>query len=186
MLGQMMAMTLSSRGENPPCALMYPDEITGAILETSIAIHRELGPGLLESVYESILEYELRGQGFKVLRQQGIAFKYGGITFQQGFRADLLVEDVVVVEIKSVARLDPGVAKQLTTYLRLMDMRVGLIVNFGQPTLLAGTKRLVNRLPSFANSRVRVNRHDHAPQAPPQSTHLDTPLQEPTPPAFPA
>lgn len=165
---------------------MHPDEITGAILETSIAIHRELGPGLLESVYEAILAYELRAQGFKVLRQQGIAFKYGGITFQEGFRADLLVDDVVVVEIKSVVRLDPGVAKQLTTYLRLMDIRVGLIVNFGQPTLLAGVKRLVNRLPSFANSRVRLNRNDYVPRINPSSRQFDTPPHETNTPASPA
>jgi GxxExxY protein len=140
---------------------MHPDEITGSILEISIAVHRALGPGLLESVYEAILEYELRASGFKVHRQQGIAFKYGGVTFQEGYRVDLLVENRVVVEVKSVAKLDPAIPRQLTTYLRLMDMRVGLIINFGQPTLLAGVRRLVNRLPSFADSRVRVNREAH-------------------------
>ena len=137
---------------------MHPDEITGATLELSVAIHKELGPGLLESVYEAILAYELRKHGFNVRRQQHVRFIYDGVVFEECYRSDLIVEDVVVVEVKSVAKLDPGAARQLLSYLRLIDMRVGLIINFGQPTLLAGVKRLVNKLPSFANSRVRLNR----------------------------
>jgi iron complex transport system substrate-binding protein len=165
--------------------VLHPDQITGRILEISIAIHREIGGGLLESVYEAILEYELRAHGFKVLRQQSIAFRYGGVTFEEGFRSDLLVEDTVVVEVKSVTNISPGISRQLTSYLRLMDLRVGLIINFGQPTLLAGVKRIVNRMPSFSHSRVRINR-SHPPITTTHEEHTGTLEREPNLPAPPA
>jgi iron complex transport system substrate-binding protein len=137
---------------------MHPDEITGAAIEIAIAIHRELGPGLLESVYEAILAYELRKHGFGVRRQQHVRFRYDGMVFDEAFRADLIVEDTVVIDGKALTRLDPVCARQLLTYLRLLDLPVGLVINFGQPTLLAGVKRIVNNLPTFSHSRVRINR----------------------------
>lgn len=138
---------------------MHPDEVTGVTLELAIAIHRELGPGLLESVYEAILSYELQKHGYRVRRQQSMRFKYDGQLFQEAYRADLIIEDMVVVEVKSLPKLDPAFTAQLLTYLRLMDMKSGLLINSGQPTLLAGVKRVVCRLPSFAHSRVRLNQN---------------------------
>ena len=136
---------------------MHVDEITGQIIETAIAIHRELGPGLLESVYEAVLAHELRAIGFGVRRQQSVRLIYHGITFDEAFRADLVVEDCVIVELKSVARLEPVFAKKLLTYLRLTTLPVGLILNFGGVTLREGIKRVVNNAPRDAASRVRVN-----------------------------
>lgn len=136
---------------------MHPDEISGAILETAIAIHRELGPGLLESVYEAILAFELREQGFRVRRQQAVRLIYADIVFDEAFRADLIVEDTVVVEVKAIARLDPSHPRQLLGYLRLLDHPLGLVINFGQARLLSGVRRIVNNLPPFSRSRVRIN-----------------------------
>ncbi len=143
---------------------MHPDEITGDIIELAIAIHRELGPGLLESVYEAILAYELSKMGYRVRRQQAIRFCYDGMVFDEAFRADLLVEDAVIVEVKAIAKLDESSAKQLLTYAKLLNLRVGLILNFGQRTMLAGTKRVVNKLPPFHSSRVRINRTSPVPE----------------------
>ena len=137
---------------------MHADEITGTTIEIAIEIHRALGSGLLESVYEAILAHELRLHGLKVRRQQPIRFQHGDMLFDEAFRADLIVEDTVVVEIKAVARLDPVYARQILTYLRLLDLPAGLVLNFGEKTMLAGTKRIVNKLQPFAQSRVHINR----------------------------
>ena len=133
------------------------DDITGVIVDASVKIHRDLGPGLLESVYEAVLARSLSGRGFAVARQQPMRFEYEGMTFDEGFRADLLVEECVIVELKSVARLAPIHRKQLLTYLRLTDLRVGLLVNFGADTLIDGLHRIVNDLPASASPRLRVN-----------------------------
>ena len=133
------------------------DDITGAIVDTAIKIHRELGPGLLESVYEVVLARALEKRGFQVERQKGICFEYDGIIFEEGFRTDLLVNSVVVVELKSIEKLSPVHSKQLLTYLRLMNLQVGLLINFGGATLKEGLHRIVNNLQPSASPRLRVN-----------------------------
>ena len=123
---------------------MELNDITGIIIEESIKIHKDLGPGLLESVYEEVLYYRLRKRELLVERQQAIPFYYEGIKMEVGFRADLIVEKSVVVEIKSVEFLSPVHPKVLLTYLKLTDSRVGLLINFNEAVLKNGIKRIVN------------------------------------------
>lgn len=134
------------------------DEVTGEIIDASIKLHQDLGPGLLESVYEVILEKVLVRRGYTVERQKPICFEYDGISFSDGFRVDLLVDGRVVVELKSVEKLAPVHSKQLLTYLRLMNLPVGLLINFGAATLKEGLQRVVNNLDSSASPSLRVNR----------------------------
>jgi iron complex transport system substrate-binding protein len=134
------------------------DDVTEAIIRASIKIHRELGPGLLESVYEAVLARSLEREGLRAARQVGVRFEYDGMLFDEGFRVDLLVDDRVVVEIKSLQRLAPVHGRQLLTYLRLLQLPVGLLVNFGAATLVEGLKRVVHRLPPSASPCLRVNR----------------------------
>ncbi len=133
------------------------DDITGAIVDAALKIHMELGPGLLESVYEAVLARALENRGFHVERQKVIRFEYDGMVFEEGFRTDLLVEGRVVVELKSVEKLAPVHSKQVLTYLRLMNLPVGLLINFGTATLKEGLHRIVNNLPTSASPRLRVN-----------------------------
>jgi GxxExxY protein len=133
------------------------DEITGAIVDSALKLHRELGPGLLESVYETLLSRALQARGFQVERQKTFRFEYEGVVFKEGFRTDLFVEDEVIVELKSVETLAPVHQKKLLTHLRLSDKRVGLLINFGAATLKQGLHRVVNSFPSSATSRLRVN-----------------------------
>lgn len=127
------------------------DETTGEIVDASFRIHTRLGPGLLESVYEAVLARSLEQRGLSVERQKAVALEFDGLTFDEGFRVDLLVDGRVVVELKSVEKLAPVHSKQVLTYLRLMDLRVGLLVNFGAPTLKEGIRRIVN---AYVPSRV--------------------------------
>jgi iron complex transport system substrate-binding protein len=136
---------------------METDELTGMIVDTAFHIHRDLGPGLLESVYELVLAAALQRRGLKVERQKPVAFTYDGMAFDEGFRVDLLVEERVVVELKSVEKLAPVHAKQLLTYLRLMKLPVGLLINFGAGTLKEGVHRIVNGYTPSASPRLRVN-----------------------------
>ncbi|PYV84015.1 MAG: GxxExxY protein [Acidobacteria bacterium] len=116
---------------------MSENEIARIIVDVAFKIHTTLGPGLLESVYESAFSYELTKRGLKVLRQVGIPIVYESIRLEEGFRADLIVEDKVIVEIKSVEQIAAVHKKQLLTYLRLADKRLGLLINFGE-TLIKG------------------------------------------------
>ncbi|MFA6972138.1 MAG: GxxExxY protein [Gallionella sp.] len=136
------------------------DDITDAIVDAAIKIHIDLGPGLLESVYEAVLAKALQKRGFEVERQKIIQFEYDGILFDEGFRVDLLVAGRVIVELKSVEKLAPVHSKQLLTYLRLMNLHVGLLINFGAATLKEGLHRMVNNLPSSASPRLRVNQSE--------------------------
>ncbi len=120
------------------------DRISAEVVDAAIHIHRELGPGLLESVYETVLAASLARSGLKVVRQQPIDINYGGMRFEAAFGVDLIVDMQLIVEIKSVDRLAPVHAKQLITYLRLMNQPVGLILNFGGETMKEGIRRLVN------------------------------------------
>lgn len=135
------------------------DEITGMIVDAAYKLHTGLGPGLLESVYEAVLARDLERKTLRVERQKVVAFEYDGMHFEEGLRLDLLVEDRVIVELKSVEKLAPVHSKQLLTYLRLMDLRVGLLINFGAATLKEGLHRVVNnyRPSPSASPRLRVN-----------------------------
>jgi iron complex transport system substrate-binding protein len=134
------------------------DDITGNIVDAALNIHRELGPGLLESVYEAVLARDLVRRGFRVERQKVVRFEFDGMIFDEGLRLDLLVEGEVIVELKSVEKLAPVHAKQVLTYLRLLKLPVGLLINFGAVTLKEGLHRIVNHLPPSASPRLRVNR----------------------------
>ena len=133
------------------------DEITGGIVDAAYKLHTGLGPGLLESVYETVLARDLQRRGFQVERQKPIAFDYDGLHFDDGLRVDLLAESCVVVEIKSVERLLPVHPKQVLTYLRLLKPPVELLINFGAPTLKEGLQRIVNGLDPSASPRLRMN-----------------------------
>ncbi len=125
---------------------MKENELGTKILELAISLHRELGPGLLESVYEIILCRELGGLGLEVKRQVPVPISYRGTSFEEGFRADLIVEGLVLLEIKSVERVIPSHKKQVQTYLRLTGLRLGYLLNFGEAVLKDGITRCVNQL----------------------------------------
>ena len=116
------------------------NQISGQIVDAALKVHTRLGPGLLESVYERILAHELEQRGLAVERQIPVPIVYDGLRFEEGFRADLIVEKAVVVELKSVETLAPVHGKQLLTYLKLFDYRLGLLINFGAPLLKDGIK----------------------------------------------
>ena len=123
------------------------NEIAKQVVDAAFKIHTTLGPGLLESVYETVLAHELAKRGFQVTRQQAIPITWEGIHLEAGFRADLIVESKVIVEIKSVEALAPVHRKQLLTYLRLADKRLGLMINFNVELIRDGIVRVVNHLP---------------------------------------
>ena len=124
------------------------NETSGQIVDASYRIHSDLGPGLMESVYEAVLAKALEKRGLRVERQKLVPVEYDGVRFEEGFRADLVVDGCVVVELKSVEHLMPVHSKKLLTYLRLMDLRLGLLINFGAPVLKGGIQRVVNGLGS--------------------------------------
>ncbi len=137
-----------------------PDDITAQIVDAALRIHRRTGPGLLESVYETLLAAELRRRGFRVERQKAASLEFDGFHFEQALRLDLLVEETVAVEIKSVEQLKPVHKAQLLTYVRLLDLPVGLLINFGGPVLKEGLVRVVNDLPSSPTRRIHIDRLD--------------------------
>jgi iron complex transport system substrate-binding protein len=120
------------------------DQITGDVLDAAIRLHRELGPGLLESVYEMVLAGQLARMGYGVVRQHPVDIEFDGLRFEAAFRIDILVDERLLIEIKSVDQLHAAHAKQLLTYLRLTKQPVGLLINFGGATLKEGFRRLVN------------------------------------------
>lgn len=123
---------------------MELDEISGQVIGAAIAVHRELGPGLLESAYEACLVHELRQQGVQIEQQIPQPVFYKGLQLECGYRLDLLVENRVIVELKAVETLLPIHEAQLLTYLKLRQLRLGLLINFNVPTLKNGIKRLLN------------------------------------------
>jgi len=123
------------------------NEIGKAIGDAAYGIHRELGAGLLESVYEIVLAHELTRRGFSVQRQVPISIRFRNLAFDEGFRADLIVNSRVIVELKSVDAIQNAHRKQILTYLRLAQMRLGLLINFGQGRFRDGVVRVVNGLP---------------------------------------
>lgn len=126
---------------------MTENEIAKAIVDAAFQIHIRLGPGLLESVYQEVMAYELRKRGLRVLAKQPVPIVYEDVRFDKGYEADLIVEQTVIIELKSLESLHPVHKKQLLTYLRLSDRRLGLLVNFGEALIKDGISRVVNRLP---------------------------------------
>ena len=123
------------------------NQLSKLILDAAFKVHTRTGPGLLESVYEVTLAHELRKQGLHVERQVPIPIRYDELTFEEGFRADLLVEGKVIVELKSVEKLAAVHSKQVLTQLRLSDRRLGLLINFGAVRLKDGIERIANGMP---------------------------------------
>ena len=134
----------AQRKEGKPVKL---NAISAEIVDAAIKVHRALGPGLLEKVYEAALAHELTGRGLQVRRQVPIPVVYEQIRLDEGFRADLLVEDAAIVELESVEQVAPVHRKQVVTYIRLADKRIGLLLNFGAARLKDGITRLVDGLP---------------------------------------
>lgn len=126
---------------------MTENEIAKIVIDAAFRIHQRLGPGLLESVYEIVLAYELRKRGLEVQRQSPIPIRYDDLVFEEGFRADLIVQNLVIVELKSIEDLAPVHSKQLLTQLRFADKRLGLLLNFGAVLFKSGVKRIANGLP---------------------------------------
>lgn len=134
------------RGGAETALQMKENDIGTRVLEAAIHVHRELGPGLLESVYEVILARELSDRGLQVERQVQVPIIYKGIRFDEGFRADIIVEGKVLLELKSVERILPAHKKQVQTYLRLTGLKLGYLLNFGEAVLKSGITRCVNGL----------------------------------------
>jgi iron complex transport system substrate-binding protein len=135
------------------------EAVSGDVIEVAIRLHRQLGPGLLESVYELLLASKLASIGYTVARQQLVDIEFEDVRIQGAFRIDLIVDDWLLVEVKSVERLLPLHGKQLLTYLRLTKQPVGLLINFGGETLKEGLKRVVNDYRPSAPPRLRVNKN---------------------------
>jgi len=131
------------------------EQLATRTIDCGFGIHKELGPGLLESVYEAVLAASLERDGLRVERQKPITIEFDGLIIADGFRADLIVEDRLIVEVKSVERTAPVHAKQLLTYLRLTQQPLGLLMNFGCETFREGLKRIVNGPSSFTPTRPR-------------------------------
>lgn len=135
------------------------EALSRIVVDCAYRMHLEIGPGLLESVYEAVLEKLLRQQGLKVTRQQVIPVEVMGLRLDEGFRADLIVDDLLLVELKSVEKLAPVHAKQVLTYLRLLNLPLGLLINFGAATFKEGCRRIVNGKQDFVSSCLRVNQN---------------------------
>ena len=125
---------------------MRENDIAREVVDASYRIHTTLGPGLLESVYEETLAHELDQVGLKYSRQKGFPVEYNSVTMELGFRADLIIENKVIIEIKSIDVIAPVHKKQLLTYLRLTGLKLGLLINFNEALIKHGITRLVNNL----------------------------------------
>lgn len=125
---------------------MNENEISKILVDCCFKVHTELGPGLLESVYEEVLSYEINKRGLNLERQKGIPVMYDDIKMELGFRADIIVENKVIIELKSIEAIAPVHTKQLLTYLRLTGFKLGLLVNFNEALIKDGIKRIVNNL----------------------------------------
>jgi len=125
---------------------MTENEIGKAVVDAAYAVHSRLGPGLLESVYETIFAYELKKRGLEVRQQVPITVVYDEVRIDEGFRADVIVQDLVIVELKSVEKVLPVHRKQVLTYLKLTGKKLGFLINFNEEVIRAGITRLVNGL----------------------------------------
>jgi iron complex transport system substrate-binding protein len=120
------------------------NQVSAEIVDASFYIHQKLGPGLLESVYELVLFRELNKRGLKVVRQKPVPVEFDGVLIQEGFRADLVVEDLIIIELKAMEQVAPVHLRQLLTYLKLLNLRLGLLINFGAPLIKDGIRRVMN------------------------------------------
>ncbi len=125
---------------------MTENEISKKVIGLAIELHKRIGPGLLESVYENALAYDLKEEGLKVIQQVPMPFEYKEVKLDVGYRLDLLVENKVIIEIKSVENLAPVHYSQLLTYLKLSNLKLGLLINFNTKLLKNGIHRIVNNL----------------------------------------
>ncbi len=125
---------------------MNENEISRIVVDCCFKVHNQLGPGLLESVYEEVLSYELIKRGLTIERQKGIPVIYENLKMELGFRADIIVENKVIIELKSIDAIAPVHTKQLLTYLKLTGLKLGLLVNFNEALIKDGIKRIVNNL----------------------------------------
>lgn len=125
---------------------MTENELAKLVIDLCIKIHKTFGPGLLESAYEECLAYELRQRNISFQRQVSVPLVYEGVELGEGFRADMVVEGKLIIELKSVAELQPVSYSQLLTYLRLTNIKLGLLINFGQRRMIDGIRRVVNGL----------------------------------------
>lgn len=123
---------------------MHENEIGNIIVDAAVHLHRSLGPGLLESVYEATLSRALAKRGLSIRRQVPVTFEFDGEVFEEGFRADMIVEDKVIIELKSVENISPAHKKQLLTYLRLTGLKLGYLLNFGAALMKDGITRTIN------------------------------------------
>ena len=126
--------------------MKYQNMLARIIVDSAFQIHYRLGPGLFESVYETLMMYELKKRNIPVESQKAMPVYYDHIVFDEGFRADLVVDKTVIVELKSVEKVLPMHKKQLLTYLKISNLQLGLLVNFGEPKIKDGITRLVNNL----------------------------------------
>lgn len=134
------------------------EQLCTIVVDCGFKLHKDIGPGLLESAYEAMLAAKLGALGLKVDRQVPIDFVYDGIVIPNAFRIDLLVDDRVLIELKSTETTVPVHAKQVITYLRLMGLTHGFVMNFGTPTFKDGVRRLLNDPTLFVSSRLRANK----------------------------
>jgi len=123
---------------------MDENDVGSIVVDCAVKMHMRLGPGLLESVYETVLSYELQKRGLHVKRQVRIPITYDNLEFEEGFRADLIVDNKVILELKSIEHVTKIHKKQLLTYLRLSDMKVGYLLNFGEALMKSGISRIIN------------------------------------------
>jgi GxxExxY protein len=133
------------------------ENLSALVVNTAFRLHRDLGPGLLESVYEVVLAKQLEAQGLAVARQVIVPINFAGLTIDEGFRADIIVQNALVIELKSVEALARVHHKQVLTYLRLMNLPLGLLINFGCGTFKEGIKRIINGHHNLGQSRLRIN-----------------------------
>ena len=126
---------------------MNENVIAKEVVDAAVKVHRELGPGLLETVYEVVLTKELQERGLRVERQVPVPITYGGLRFEEGFRADIIVEGKVILELKSTEQLSKVHPKQVLTYLKLKGLKLGFVLNFGSNLMKDGIERVVNGLP---------------------------------------
>ena len=126
---------------------MTENEVAKIVVDAAYQIHVKMGPGLLESAYETVLEHELRKRGLRVERQVPVSIVYDDLVVSDAFRADLIVEDLLILELKSVEQMHPVYAKQLLTYLKLTGKRLGLLINFNTKLIRDGITRVANGLP---------------------------------------
>ena len=142
---------------------IHPDDLTGACLNAALRIHRKFRSGMLENAYETVLFRTLVREGFAVERQKAISFDFEGDRYENAFRADLIVNGRLIIEVKAQETNSTAHTTQLLTYLRLAQLPLGLVINFGMPKLMDGVKRVVNDLPPEQSPQLRVNRPLVAP-----------------------